>query len=172
MKKLSRKVFGTLAACVLLPFYAVAWIFHGVVAALRDFREFAGDFVKSLTDPDHTPSIGLKGFYELRECRWKAYRAEAEYDDEEALENWEKCAFYYDTEAMLRVGAHYESSWDDEDEESSQKLASEWYAVAASFGSAEGESGYSRITSVFLTDDEKKWLRRNYIRSRKHCLRD
>ena len=64
------------------------------------------------------------------------------------------------------------SSWDDEDEESSQKLASEWYAVAASFGSAEGESGYSRITSVFLTDDEKRWLRRNYIRSRKHCLRD
>ena len=172
MKKLSRKVFGTLAACVLLPFWAVVWILHGVVAALRDFREFAGEFVKSFADPDHVPPIGLKGFYTLKECRQKAYQAEAEYDYEEAAKNWEKCAFYYDTEAMLRVGAHYESSWDDEDEESSQKLASEWYAVAASFGSAEGESGYSRITSVFLTDDEKKWLRRNYIRSRKHCLRD
>ena len=42
----------------------------------------------------------------------------------------------------------------------------------SSCGSAKGESGYSRITSVFLTDDEKKWLRTNYIRNRKHCLRD
>ena len=172
MKKPSRKVFGTLAACVLLPFYAVAWIFHGVVAALRDFREFAGEFVKSLTDPDHTPSIGLKGFYALRECRQKAYRAEAEYDDEEALENWKKCAFYFDTDAMVRLARHYQYGWDDEDEESGRKRASEWYAVAASFGSAEGESGYAELTSVFLTDDEKKWLRRNYIKNRKYCLRD
>ena len=172
MKKPSKKVSGTLAAMVLLPFYAVAWIFHGVGAALRDFREFAGDFVKSLTDPEHTPSIGLKGFYALRECRQKAYRAEVEDEYDEALENWKKCAFYFDTDAMVRLAEHYQYGADGENEESYLKRASEWYAVAASFGSAKGESGYAELTSVFLTDDEKKWLRTNYIKNRKQCLRD
>ena len=172
MKKLSRKVFGTLAACALLPFYAVAWIFHGVAAALRDFREFAGDFVKSLTDPEHAPSIGLKGFYELRECRRKAYRAEAEYDDQEALENWKKCAFYFDTDAMLKLAEHYRLSGDDESDGNNRTRASEWYAVAASFGNTKGESGYVGMTGGFLADGEKQWLRRNYIKNRKQCLRD
>ena len=173
MKKPLRKVFGTLAALVLLPFYAAAWILYGVAAALRDFREFAGDFVKSLADPDHVPPIGLRGFYTLKECRRKAYQAEAEGDSEEAAKNWEKCADYYDTEAMLRVGAHYEySSDDDGDGESGRKRAYEWYAVAASFGNAEGDSKYSGVTSLRLDENEKRWVRKQFIASRKSCLRD
>ena len=172
MKNFSRKVFGTLAACVLLPFYAAAWILYGAAAALRDFREFAGDFVKSLTDPDHLPSLGLRGFYTLKNCRQKAYQAVAEDDVEEAVKNWKQCASCFDTDAMLALAGHYESPADDEDAESSRKRACEWYALAACFGRKEGEWGYTGITKVLLDEKEKRWLRKQFIRNRKACLED
>ena len=167
--KIMCKVLKMAFALVLLPFYFFVWCFYIIGAGLMDFKNFSRDFIGSLTDPDYVPFIGLGGFYALKGYRLKALEAEVAEKSDDALKYWKKCSCFYDTFAMCKVASY---SLYGDDEEQSRKEASEWYAIAASFGNAEAEEEYMNISGTALDDQQKRWLRKNFIKNRKHYLKD
>ena len=165
VKRAAKLAGRTLAALFLVPFCAAGAAFCGAVFFLREFRKtFAGDIRQSLRDPDRLPPVGMGGFGARLVWGIKAARAEAGGDAEEAVKCWKECARRFDTAAMLKLAGHYKRGWE-EDEDGDKKLASQWCAVAAGLGSEEGASEYVHLTGLELTEKEKAWLRRNFIKS-------
>ena len=166
--KMFRKIIGFAGACLLLPFLAVLWIIYGLVRIFQEFCEFAGDFIRSLTDPDYVPPIGLAGFYAMRDFGMKALQAESDGRFEDARKYWKKCAAFYDTRAMVKTAGYYERAEDPAD----RKQASEWYVYAASFGDTNGEAKYQELTGKTLSGKEKQQAKQTFIINRKKYLQD
>ena len=167
--KRAAKITGrAIAALFLLPLCAAGAALGGAAFFLRAFwGTFAGAIVRSLTDPEHLPPLGMGNFGPRLVWGIKAARAEADGNREEAVRFWKKCASRFDTAAMLKLARHYRYGGDGDDEDGNKTLAAQWYAVAAGLGSAEGAEGYVWLTGLELTKKEKAWFRRNFIKYRK-----
>lgn len=166
----------TVITVVLFPFYLTAWILCTVIISMRDFRIFFIDFAKSIIDSKHTPIIGLSGYYALNTYRKAALQAEIDDDIETAAAYWELCALLYDTDAMLKI-ADYTVNKEDLDDDSeeecrdAEKLAIQWYAIAASFNNTEAESLYESAIGQKISAEEKAWFRRNFIKERRNLYK-
>lgn len=71
---------------------------------------------------------------------------------------------------MQRVAELYSCVSENDDDEADQKIVSQWYAVAASFGNDAAEKRYTDITGSTLSDKEKRWIRNDFIKYRKTYL--
>lgn len=175
MKKIFRSLLRQAVARIILlfalPFYAVLFALYGMAAALCEFRNsFAGEFCRSMTDPDHAPPVGIKGFMALKNYRRKAQKALADCDDELAVFYWKKCAAYFDCDTMYELADYYRNNISDDPDNG--KCAAEWYAVAASFGHKQAEKEYDRTFGHGLSDEEKHCLRKNFIKNRRNLLKN
>ena len=168
MKEMFRKICGYAGAVLLLPLLAVLWIIYGLGRMVLEFCEFAGDFIRSLTDPDYVPPIGLAGFYARRDCGMKALQAESNGRFDEARKYWKKCAAFYDTRAMVKTAEYYGQA----DDPAERKMASEWYAYAASFGDTKAEARYQELTGQALSAKEKQQVKQDFIKNRRNYLLD
>lgn len=172
--KVMKKIFKSLSARIIilfaLPFYAVLFALCGIAAALREFRkDFAVSFCRSMTDPEHFPPVGMKGFMAIRSYRQKAQKALDEEDDELAVFYWKKCAAYFDSDAMYELAKYYKRRIADDPD--NRKYAGEWYAVAASFGHIQADKDYDLNYCCALSDEEKYCLRKNFMKIRRNLLK-
>ena len=161
-------IFCAIIASVMFPFWLLLWMGYIIFANLKDFWIFFCDFTRSLRTPGNPPFVGLSGFYALKKYSREALQAEADYDSQTAAAAWKKCALLYDTDAMIKT-AEYAASGDFE--EDLRELAVQWYAVAASFGNSEAEREYELKTSHKISEDEKIWFRKNFIKSRSYLCK-
>ena len=81
-----------------------------------------------------------------------------------------------DTDAMIKVAecaesGDFDEDYSEENEEDLRKLALQWYAVAASFGNSKAEKEYEFKTGYKISDDEKIWFRKNFIKSRSYLCK-
>ncbi len=168
MKKTFRKIIGFAGAILLMPFLAVLWIIYGLGRMVQEFCDFAGDFIRSLTDPEYVPPIGLAGFYAMRDCGMKALQAESDGRFDEARKYWKKCAAFYDTRAMVKTAEYCVR----EEGRAGRQQASEWYACAAGFGDTKAEARYRELTGKELSGKERQQARQTFIMNRKKYLQD
>lgn len=166
MAKSFKKVAGIGAALFLLPFYGVLWIGYAFVPAWRDFCKFSKDLIHSMSEPDHVPNIGLKGFYALKRYRQSVLEAAAEDDMELEIKYLKKCAALFDTHAMCRLAKYYSI------EKCSRSLVREWYGIAASFGHQEAEREYRFVCGYEITREEKVWFRKTFIKNCRNLLKE
>jgi hypothetical protein len=169
-------IFCAIIASVTFPFWLLLWMGYIIFANLKDFGTFFRNFTRSLRTPGNPPFIGLRGFYALKKYRYEALQAEADYDSQTAAASWKKCALLYDTDAMIKV-AEYVAEGEfceapsEENCEELRQIAVQWYAVAASFGNSKAEKEYEFKTGYKISDDEKIWFRKNFIKSRSYLCK-
>ena len=168
-RKMLRIISGFIVFLLAFPFLLVLQVIGLLVESIQDILSFSWDFLKSQTDPEYVPPIGVGGFYALQ-CYWKkACRAEKDQKKDEALKYWKKCAALYNVEAMLQAARHYEAPGSGMPD---LKRASDFYALAGSYGSPTGEAKYVSLTGQELSDQEKKRVQEDFIRTRRTWLQE
>lgn len=164
-----RKIVGFLVFLLAAPIFFVLWIILCIADPVRSFLDFFRDLFDSLTDPEYIPPIGYSNFCALQAYWRKAVEAEAKPDRAEALKYWKKCAALYDTNAMLHVASYYENP---ENGSPDPKTASDFHALAASFGNPEAKKQYALLTGHELTDPERDRVREFFAQNRRAWLQD
>ena len=144
-----KKFTGLLLTAAVMILYAFIWISAGIFFALREFWQWGREFYTSVTAPDYIPPIGMGSFYARQDYARKAARLAADSDYDEAVIYWKKAAALYDVNAMIKLGEHCHH---------------DYYAIAAGFGSEKAASLYADAAGQQLTEEEKKWFRRNFLK--------
>ena len=168
-KNIVRKIVGFIGFLLAAPFLFVLWVVFCMAGFIRDFLDFSRDFFDSMTDPEYVPPIGFSGFCALQAYGRKAVQAEAKLNRAEALRYWKKCAALYETNAMLHIASYYENP---ENGSPDLKLASDFYALAASFGNPEAKKQYALLSGHELTDRERDLVREVFFKNRRTWLQD
>ena len=169
-------IFCAIIAAVTFPFWLLLWMGYIIFANLKDFWTFFRNFTRRFRTPGNPPFIGLSGFYALKKYSREALQAEADRDSQTAAAAWKKCALLYDTDAMIKVAEYaasgdFDEDYSEENEEDLRKLAVQWYAVAAIFGNSKAEKEYEFKTGYKISDDEKIWFRKNFIKSQSYLCK-
>ena len=167
IKNMVRRIVGFIVFLVALPFLFVFWIVFCIAGSVRNFLDFCRDFIDSLTNPEYVPPIGFSGFCALQAYWREASRAEAKQNRAEALKYWKKCAALYETNAMLHAASYYENP---ETGSPDLKTASDFYALAASYGDPKAKAKYQLLAGHELTDRERELVREVFVKNRRTWL--